>query len=164
MLSLGIDPGIGITGYGFVREESDGSLVMVAYGTVETPANTPLAIRLQQIYAEISELVVTHQPDIAAIEKLLFGRNVTTAMAVGQARGVTVLALADSGLQVDEYTPATIKQSVAGYGNAPKKQVQEMLRLMLNLDHIPRPDDAADGLAVAITHLYTHRYNNLVND
>ncbi|MGF1504377.1 MAG: crossover junction endodeoxyribonuclease RuvC, partial [Anaerolineae bacterium] len=157
MLALGIDPGIGITGYGFVRERDDGGLEHVTYGVIKTPPEMPLPERLQAIYAGVDALVREFEPDSAAVEKLLFGRNVTTAMAVGQARGVTLLALVDNNLSIDEYTPATIKQSVAGYGNANKGQVQDMVRLLLNLDDIPRPDDAADALAVAITHLYASR-------
>ncbi len=161
MLVMGIDPGIAITGYGLVAERSDGDLALVAYGIVSTPAHTPIERRLQQIYREVSALIKQHQPASAAIEKLLFGKNVTTAMAVGQARGVTVLAIADGGLPIYEYTPASVKQAVAGYGNAPKTQVQDMVRLLLGLNEVPRPDDAADALAVAITHLHNLRYQQL---
>ncbi len=161
MIVLGIDPGIAITGYGFVREQEDGDLGAVAYGVVSTPAHTPLETRLQQVYREVKDVVERYEPASAAIEKLLFGKNVTTAMAVGQARGVTMLALADCGIPISEYTPATIKQAVAGYGNAPKLQVQEMVRLLLRLDEIPKPDDAADALAVAITHWHHIRYQQL---
>jgi len=158
MLVLGIDPGIATTGYGLVREEPDGSIVAVEYGIVTTPAHTPIPARLQQIYREVRQLLERHHPTTAGIEKLLFGKNVTTAMAVGQARGVAILAMADAGLEIAEYTPATVKEAVAGYGNAAKPQVQEMVRLLLNLDEIPRPDDAADALAIAITHLHSSRY------
>ncbi|HEC23538.1 MAG TPA: crossover junction endodeoxyribonuclease RuvC [Chloroflexi bacterium] len=164
MVVLGIDPGIAITGYGLVREREDGDIEAVAYGVITTPAGEEVARRLQQIYRDVRALVEEYQPSSAAIEKLLFGRNVTTAMNVGQARGVTMLALADCGLAIAEYTPASIKQAVAGYGNAPKMQVQEMVRLLLNLDEIPRPDDAADALAVGITHLHTARYQQLFEE
>ena len=164
MLILGIDPGIAITGYGLVREREDGEIEVIAYGVVTTSAKIPVAVRLQQIYRDIRKLVEKHQPTSAAIEKLLFGRNVTTAMNVGQARGVTILALADCGLEVAEYTPASIKEAVAGYGNASKPQVQDMVRRLLDLDEIPRPDDAADALAVAITHLHTSRYQRLYEE
>lgn len=164
MVVLGIDPGIGITGYGLVRErEEDGEIEAVAYGVITTPPRTEVPQRLQQIYAEVRDLVNRYQPASAAIEKLLFGRNVTTAMNVGQARGVTILALADCGLSIGEYTPASIKEAVAGYGNAPKTQVQEMVRLLLNLEEVPRPDDAADALAVGITHLHTDRYRRMID-
>jgi crossover junction endodeoxyribonuclease RuvC len=164
MLVLGIDPGIAITGYGLVRESPDGEAEMVAYGAVNTPAGEELPLRLQQVYRGVREVVKEYHPDSAAIERLLFGKNVTTAMAVGQARGVTLLALADCGLSIAEYTPASIKQTVAGYGNASKSQVQDMVRLLLNLDAIPKPDDAADALAVAITHLHTARYQQLYDE
>jgi len=164
MLVLGIDPGIAITGYGLVREREDGEIELVAYGSVDTPAKMPVPERLQNIYRDVRKLVEAHQPDSAAIEKLLFGKNVTTAMNVGMARGVTVLAMADCGLSITEYTPASIKQAVAGYGNAPKAQMQEMVRLLLNLDEVPRPDDAADALAVAITHLHSARYEQLYEE
>jgi crossover junction endodeoxyribonuclease RuvC len=163
MLVIGIDPGIAITGYGLVKEGHDGGIEMVAFGAVTTPARDDLSVRLQQVYAGIRGLVEKYHPDSAAIEKLLFGKNVTTAMAVGQARGVTLLALADCGIPIGEYTPASIKQAVAGYGNANKTQVQDMVRLLLNLDEVPRPDDAADALAVAITHLHSIRYQQLYN-
>ena len=127
MIVLGIDPGIALTGYGFVRDQDDGDLGLVAYGVVSTPAHTPLETRLQQVYREVKDVVERYEPASAAIEKLLFGKNVTTAMAVGQARGVTMLALADCKIPISEYTPATIKQAVAGYGNAPKLQVQELV-------------------------------------
>jgi len=161
MLALGIDPGIDLTGYGLVREDERGDLVMVAYGVVKTSSKQGVAGRLQQIYTELTALIGRFQPDTCAIEKLFFGRNVTTAIVVGQARGVSLLALANGGLDITEYTPAEIKQSVAGYGNAPKEQVQEMVRMLLGLDEIPRPDDAADALAIAIAHLHSSRYKTL---
>jgi crossover junction endodeoxyribonuclease RuvC len=164
MLVLGIDPGIAITGYGLVREGPEGEAEMVVYGAVNTPAGEELPVRLQQVYRGVREVVEQYRPDSAAIERLLFGKNVTTAMAVGQARGVTLLALADCGLSIAEYTPASIKQTVAGYGNASKAQVQDMVRLLLNLDAIPKPDEAADALAVAITHLHTARYQQLYDE
>ncbi len=161
MLALGIDPGIATTGYGIVAEQPDGSLYGVEWGVITTPAHTPISVRLQQIYKQVHELLMRAKPSSAAIEKLLFGSNVSTAMAVGQARGVTILALADGGLEIAEYTPASIKEAVAGYGNASKAQVQEMVRLLLQLEDIPRPDDAADALAIAITHLHMSRYQQL---
>ena len=162
MLVMGIDPGIAITGYGFVRELPDGSIELVTYGVLRTPAKVELPARLQQVYKGVRELVEQYMPDSGAIEKLLFGKNVTTAMAVGQARGVAILAMADCGLSVAEYTPASIKQAVAGYGNASKSQVQDMVRLLLELAEIPKPDDAADALAIAITHLHSARFQQLI--
>jgi crossover junction endodeoxyribonuclease RuvC len=164
ILILGIDPGIGTTGYGLVEESPDGALSLVAYGVISTPPNSPIPSRLQEIYSSVAGLIKKYQPAGSAIEKLLFGKNVTTAMAVGQARGVTILALADGGLSVAEYTPASVKEAVAGYGNASKGQVQDMVRVLLNLDNIPKPDDAADALAIAITHIHASRYQQLYNE
>ena len=158
MLALGIDPGTATTGYGLVRLEPDGSLLAVKYGIISTPKDSTAAERLVMLYEQLQDVLREHQPDTAAVEKLFFQRNITTAIAVGQARGVVMLSLAQSGLGVFEYTPNEIKQAVAGYGSAGKRQVQEMVRVLLQLDDIPRPDDAADALAVAITHLNTNRY------
>src|SRR5690554_6858521 len=161
MLVLGIDPGTATTGFGFVREQADGTLEAVHYGVITTPARTPMQDRLHQIYHEITGLIATYHPDAAAIETLFFGKNVTTAITVAQGRGVILLALAEAGLPVREYKPAEIKQAIAGYGNADKLQVQEMIRQLLNLDEIPRPDDAADGLGIAITDLNSSRYERM---
>jgi crossover junction endodeoxyribonuclease RuvC len=157
-LVLGIDPGTATTGYGLVRDHRDGSLQMVAYGTIQTPAGAAAHQRLAQLYHELTELLLLHRPDSCAVEKLFFQRNVSTAIAVGQARGVVLLAIAEAKLDVFEYTPNEVKQAVTGYGSAHKKQVQEMVRTLLVLEQIPRPDDAADALAVAMTHLNTRRY------
>jgi len=157
-LALGIDPGTATTGYGLVRLEQDGGLLAVKYGVITTPKNTPPADRLVMLYDQMQELLHEHKPDTAAVEKLFFQRNITTAIAVGQARGVMLLSLAQAGLEVFEYTPNEIKQAVAGYGSAGKRQMQEMVRVLLALESIPKPDDAADALAVAITHLNTNRY------
>lgn len=161
MLVLGIDPGTAITGYGLVREHANGDLEAVHYGVIRTPARTPMPDRLKQLYDEMSALIATYQPDAAAIETLFFGKNVTTAITVAQGRGVVLLALAEAGLTIREYKPAEIKQAIAGYGNADKQQVQEMIRQLLNLDDIPRPDDAADGLGVAITDLSSSRFERM---
>jgi crossover junction endodeoxyribonuclease RuvC len=158
-LALGIDPGTATTGYGIVRLEQDGSLVAVKYGVILTPKEATASARLVMLYDELRNLISEYQPEIAAVEKLFFSRNVTTALAVGQARGVVMLCLEQSGISAFEYTPLEIKQAVAGYGGAEKKQVQEMVRALLALDSIPKPDDAADALAVAITHLSTKRYD-----
>jgi len=158
MLALGLDPGTATTGYGLVRLEPDGGLLAVKFGVITTSKNTPAPERLLVLYDRLQDLLHEHKPETAAVEKLFFQRNVTTALAVGQARGVMLLALARAGLEVFEYTPNEIKQAVAGYGSAGKRQMQEMVRVLLALDDIPRPDDAADALAVAITHLNTNRY------
>ena len=157
-LALGIDPGIATTGYGLVRLHPDTSLETVKYGIISTPAKTPIHERLAMLYEEMQTLISTHHPDTCAVEKLFFQRNVSTAIAVGQARGVVLLSIAQAGLVMEEYTPNEIKQAVAGYGSAGKRQVQEMVRTLLVLPEIPKPDDAADALAVAITHLHTNRY------
>ena len=157
-LALGIDPGIATTGYGLVRLEPDGSLLAVKHGIISTPKDTPIAERLVMLYDQMQELLREHQPETVAVEKLFFQRNISTAIAVGQARGVMLLSISQAGLDVFEYTPNEIKQAVAGYGSAGKRQMQEMVRVLLELDSIPKPDDAADALAVAITHLNTNRY------
>ena len=161
MRVLGIDPGTAITGYGVVEGDGD-SLTLTTYGAITTPSDKPLAQRLQQIYRELRALVSEWQPETAAVEELFFSKNARTALAVGHARGVALLALIDAGLPIREYKPAEVKQAVAGYGNAPKQQVQGMVKLLLNLDGIPRPDDAADALAVAICHFHSARWQSLV--
>ena len=157
-LVFGIDPGIATTGYGLVHLLPDGGLEAVTFGVILTPPKTPAHQRLLMLHSDLQELLSLHHPDSCAVEKLFFQRNVSTAIAVGQARGVVMLAIAQAGLDVSEYTPNEVKQAVAGYGSAQKKQVQEMVRTLLSLPEIPQPDDAADALAIAITHLHTHRY------
>ncbi len=161
MIVLGIDPGTATTGYGFIRSTSEGELEVVTYGVILTPKNTTPETRLLTIYNNISALIALHSPETAAVEKLFFQRNVTTALAVGQARGVVLLALAQKQLLVSEYTPMEIKQAVVGYGGADKNQVQMMVKAILNLNEITRPDDAADALAVAICHCHAYRYKQL---
>jgi crossover junction endodeoxyribonuclease RuvC len=157
-LALGIDPGIATTGYGLVRLLDDGSLEAVTFGVIVTPPDMPVHRRLMLLHGDLRELFSNHHPDTCAVEKLFFQRNVSTAIAVGEARGVVMLTIAEAGLEVAEYTPNEIKQAVAGYGSAQKRQVQEMVRTLLGLPEIPKPDDAADALAVAITHLNTTHY------
>lgn len=157
-LAIGIDPGTAITGYGLVRLHEDGALNAVAFGTILTSKESAMQARLSELYDRLQEVLRKYQPDTAAVEKLFFQKNTATAMAVGQARGVILLALHQSGIDLSEYTPNEVKQAVAGYGSADKHQVQEMVRVLLRLDSIPEPDDAADALAIAITHLHTHRY------
>ena len=159
-LALGIDPGTATTGFGLVRVAQDGSLVAVKYGVILTPKEASAPVRLEMLYNDLSELLKEYHPDTAAVEKLFFSRNVTTALAVGQARGVVMLCMQQAGIEPFEYTPNEIKQAVAGYGGAQKKQIQEMVRALLQLDSIPKPDDAADALAIAITHLNTRRYDS----
>ena len=158
-LALGIDPGTATTGYGLVRIEPDGSLVAVKYGVLLTPKESTASARLVMLYDQLRDVLDEYKPQLAAVEKLFFARNVTTALAVGQARGVVMLAIEQAGIEVFEYTPKEVKNAVAGYGGADKRQVQEMVRALLQLDSIPKPDDAADALAIAITHLNTKRYD-----
>jgi len=158
-LALGIDPGTATTGYGLVRLLPDGELVSVSYGIFSTPKEASPSARLEMLFDALNKILKKHKPETAAVEKLFFSRNVTTAIAVGQARGVVMLALQKAGIDPFEYTPNEVKQAVAGYGGADKRQVQEMVRALLQLDSLPKPDDAADALAIAITHLNTKRYD-----
>ena len=164
MLVLGIDPGTATTGYGLVRENQDGSLTVVDYGIVSTPAGQPMPERLLELHRQLSEIIQLHRPDSGAVEKLFFSRNVTTALTVGQARGVALLSIAQSGASVNEYTPMEIKQAVAGYGGAGKQQVQQMVRALLSLSEVPRPDDAADALAVAISQIPSAGFQRLTGN
>jgi len=157
MLIVGIDPGTATTGYGFVSETTGGDLEVVEFGVILTPAGLEPEKRLLQLYNKLNELLLLYRPIQGAVEKLFFQRNVTTAIAVGQARGVALLAMANNGLEVAEYTPMEVKQAVVGYGGADKNQVQQMVKALLGLEDIPRPDDAADALAVAICHIHSNR-------
>jgi crossover junction endodeoxyribonuclease RuvC len=159
MLFLGIDPGTATTGYGLVREKEDGSLVVLEYGAILTPADQEMPSRLLELYRRLRELLLLHRPQYGAVEKLFFQKNVRTALTVGQARGVALLAMAETGMEISEYTPLEVKQAVAGWGGADKSQVQQMVRILLDLPEIPRPDDAADALEVAICHAHSHRQN-----
>jgi crossover junction endodeoxyribonuclease RuvC len=163
VLVLGVDPGLATTGYGLVRE-TEGKLRAVTYGVITTAAKQALPKRLQQLYQELSGLIQQHQPDEGAVEQLFFSRNVRTAMSVGQARGVALLAMADADLPVSDYTPLTIKQAVSGFGGADKVQVQMTVKLLLELESLPHPDDAADALAVAICHLHSARLNQMLRN
>lgn len=148
---MGIDPGIAILGYGVVRFEAN-KFSVLDYGAVTTEAGTPTSERLKIVYAGLIELIEKHKPQAFAIEELFFNKNSKTAIVVGQARGVAVVAAANSGVPVYEYTPLQIKQAVVGYGRAEKKQIQQMVKILLNLREVPKPDDVADALAVAICH------------
>jgi crossover junction endodeoxyribonuclease RuvC len=154
MRTIGIDPGTATMGWGILDERS-GQLQPVEYGAITTPAPTPPAERLLQLHEGLRDLLQQFAPEAAAVEELFFSRNVTTALAVGQARGVILLTCAQAGIPVYEYKPLEVKQAVVGYGGADKRQMQEMVRLTLNLQHAPRPDDTADALAVAICHAYS---------
>ncbi|KPL18507.1 MAG: crossover junction endodeoxyribonuclease RuvC [Anaerolineae bacterium SM23_84] len=155
VLVLGIDPGTATTGYGIVRFDGD-ALQAVTYGVITTASTLPLPRRLQQLYTELLDLIHTHQPTDACVEQLFFARNVRSALSVGHARGVILLALADAGLDTHEYTPLQVKKAIVGYGRAGKEQMQQMVRLLLSLESLPQPDDAADALAVAICHAHSY--------
>ena len=163
MRVLGIDPGIAIAGFGFI-DKAGHKLTPVQYGAIQTEAHTPPEERLKQIYESACALIDRYKPDSVAVEKLFFNRNVTTAFAVGQARGVIILAAAQRGLPVAEYTPLQVKQAVVGYGKAEKKQVQEMVKMFLKLSAVPKPDDVADALAVAICHAHSAVMHQKINE
>lgn len=156
-IALGIDPGTAIVGYAVIMARGS-ELSLLACDVITTPAGMPLSQRLQLIYEGLSKLIAAYKPQEAAMEELFFAKNARTAMTVGQARGVAMLALANGGLSVAEYTPKQVKQAVTGYGGAGKEQVGEMVRILLKLTSVPRPDDAADAAAVAICHLNTAPY------
>lgn len=159
---IGIDPGTAITGYGIVGQTSNGNFELLACGVIRTAAHEPMHLRLLELYQDFRALVTEFSPTELAIEKLFFGRNVTTAITVGQARGTILLAAAQHSLLVTEYTPAEIKQAITGYGSAEKRQMQEMVQLLLELPQIPQPDDAADGVAVALCHLQHARFAQMM--
>ena len=152
-LALGIDPGTAIVGYAVVAARGS-ELSMIACDVITTPAGRAFPQRLQMIYKRLSEIIAAYQPHEAAMEELFFAKNARTAITVGQARGVAMLALANGGLPIAEYTPMQVKQAVTGYGGAKKEQIGEMVRILLRLKAVPRPDDAADAAAIAICHLH----------
>jgi crossover junction endodeoxyribonuclease RuvC len=150
MRILGIDPGTGILGFGIIDVDKN-KPKLVDGGVIRTPVKEDDAVRLLTIYDELTEIIKLNKPEVMSVEKLFFARNVTTAMTVAQARGVVLLCAMQAGLPIYEYTPMQIKQAVTGYGKADKKQMQEMVRVLLGLNEIPKPDDAADALAAALT-------------
>ena len=152
MRIIGIDPGTGILGFGVIEVNARGNPKMITAGVITTPAHTPLEDRLIEIFDGLTEIIAETNPEVMSIEKLFFAQNVTTAISVSHARGVAMLTGKQAGLEIAEYTPLQIKQTLTGYGRASKKQMQEMVKLQLGLSSIPKPDDAADGLAAAITH------------
>lgn len=153
---LGIDPGVATTGFGVVEQESS-SIVAVASGAILTPAKEPLPSRLAMLAVGLRKVITEHEPESIAVERILFQNNVRTAMAVGQASGVVLLCAAEAGLEVGFYSPNEIKQAVTGSGLARKDQVSQMVQRLFGLDEIPRPDDVADALAIAFTHLTSAR-------
>ena len=156
MIVLGIDPGYALMGWGVV-ESTGSSMRLLGYGCVETHAGTPMQYRLRTRQMGIRDLVAIYHPDDVAFEELFFSRNVTTALMVGAARGAAIIAAVEYTENLYEYTPMQIKQAVAGHGKADKRQIQEMVRLLLNMKEIPKPDDAADAIACAITHCQSGR-------
>ncbi len=160
MRVLGIDPGLALTGYGLV--EGNGHPILVEMGSVVTPPSLPLPERLKALYQDLSALLDRLRPDAVAMEELFFGKNIRTAIAVGQARGVAILAVAQAGIPLHEYTPLQVKEALTGYGRADKQQIQRMVCLLLGLPSPPQPDDVADAVAVAICHLQRRKLAALV--
>lgn len=160
MVILGIDPGTATTGYGFIRKEGS-SLSLIDYGCIKTSPKDSDSKRLEILYSELMELIQKHKPEEAAVEELFFSANTKTAIAVGHARGVILLAIEKSNVNFDEYTPLQVKQALVGYGRAEKRQVQTMVKTILKMDHHPSQDDSADALAVAICHANSLKLNKL---
>ena len=158
MVILGLDPGTATTGYGVIRVLGN-RFQMLEYGIISTPAKNPMEKRLEMIYDNLQELLQKWQPDQAAVEELFFNQNITTAITVGQARGVLLLCCAQNNVPLAEYTPLQVKQALVGYGRADKKQIQQMVKMFLNLAEFPNPDDAADALAIAICHAHNYQTN-----
>lgn len=161
MLIMGIDPGLAIVGYSLIKKDSNRFSVL-DYGVVRTPSGDDNITRLKKIYISLTDIIKEYKPDEMAVEELFFNKNVKTAIRVGQARGVILLAGAQADIVVAEYTPLQVKQAVVGYGRAAKKQVQEMVKALLNLETVPKPDDAADALAVAICHGNSQGINSML--
>ncbi len=161
MITLGIDPGTATTGYGIVRDARDGRLYEIGHGVIRTDSKTPYPLRLKAIYDELTALIEQYKPQAIAVEELFFNKNVSSAILVGQARGVVILTGVLADLELSEYTPLQVKEAVTGYGRAEKIQVQQMVKTLLGLTEIPRPDDAADALAVAICHLHSYKMRRL---
>ncbi|WP_026893974.1 crossover junction endodeoxyribonuclease RuvC [Clostridiisalibacter paucivorans] len=160
MIIIGIDPGIAIVGYGIIRYKGN-NFKVIDYGAITTEPKYSFPERLKIIYDELTEILVKYNPDVFAIEELFFNKNVKTAIDVGQARGVELLTAINKEIDIFEYTPLQVKQGVVGYGRAKKRQVQEMVKILLNLSEIPKPDDVADALAVAICHAHSMNFDSL---
>ena len=158
MRILGIDPGYGITGFGIVDAQRN-NFRLLQYGAITTPAGTDFPLRLQMIYNDMTELLMVSKPDVVAIEELFFGQNVTTGIGVAQSRGVILLAIQQAGIPIFQYKPMQVKQAVVGYGNATKHQVQDMTKRILHLQATPKPDDAADAIAIALCHFLNRSWS-----
>jgi crossover junction endodeoxyribonuclease RuvC len=161
---IGIDPGTATTGYGIIGDDENGNIYAIDYGVITTSSELPVELRLKEVYHQVSELLERHHPHSGAVEKLYFKKNVKTAISVSQARGVILLAFANAGIKMNEYAPSEVKSAVTGYGSANKAQIQAMTKTLLRLEDIPKPDDAADALAIAICHLNSSGVNNLVKN
>lgn len=161
MRILGIDPGIAIIGTGIVDYEAN-KFKAIYYDAVTTKAHTPIEERIKKVYDDLSDLMDAYKPDAVSMEELFFNNNAKTAFAVGQARGVALLAAAKKNIPIFSYTPLQVKQAVTGYGRADKNQVQQMVKNFLNLRAVPKPDDVADALAMAICHAHSYRYNSIL--
>ena len=160
MRIIGVDPGIAITGYGIIEYRGN-KFNVIDYGAITTESNLPFPKRLKIVYDNLYNILLEYKPEAFAIEELFFNKNVKTAIKIGQARGVEILAAANYGIDIYEYTPLQVKQGVVGYGRAQKRQVQEMVKMMLNLKEIPKPDDVADALAVAICHAHSGKFKDM---
>lgn len=158
MAVIGIDPGTAITGFGIIEEETDGSIKLVDFGVIHTGSNLKPELRLGSLFQQLNEILSSVSVESAAIERLFFQKNAKTALSVGEARGVILLSLSLKGIPVSEYNPVDIKQAVTGYGRADKKQMQQMVKVLLNMDDVPHPDDAADALGIAICHIHQRRF------
>ena len=158
---MGIDPGTAVTGYGVIEGEGD-EIALVNYGALVSPQRSPVGERLNYLYTGLLEVIRCHQPDVIVVEQPFVAKNVRSALAIGRAQAVAILAAVGKGIPTYEYTPAQVKQRVSNYGASSKQQMQEMVRLQLGLDSVPEPDDAADAIAVAICHLREQHLNNLL--
>ena len=161
---LGIDPGTETTGWGVISALDHSKARLEGYGTIKTDSRSAFQTRLDRIFSDLQSIIQEYRPEIAAVEELFFAQNVKTAVSVGHARGVVLLAAARSSLEVKEYTPLEVKMALVGYGRASKVQVQTMVKVILGLKQVPRPDDAADALAVAICHFHTGRFEKRVRE
>lgn len=159
MIVLGLDPGLATTGYGIIKSKNN-KLEVINYGCILTKSHLPFSSRLLTIYKSTKKLIITYKPDIVVIEEVFFCKNVKTALQIGQVRGVIMLSVIEANIDISEYTPLQVKQAITGFGRADKKQMQEMVKVLLNLNSIPKPDDAADALALAICHIYSSRLKN----
>jgi len=162
MIILGIDPGTAITGFGVISNKS-GELCKIGYGCINTDSKTEMPDRLVEIHSEINRIINKFKPDVLACEELFFFKNIKTAITVAQARGVVITSARLGKIPVAEYTPLQVKQAITGYGRATKPQMQKMVKVILNLDDVPKPDDAADALAVAICHANSEKLLNLLS-